>query len=658
MLKNKQLTVIALTLLSLCVVMFAGCTLEGDIDTVREKASEKNSNNPGNNNGNPFNGTTWSYYGESILVLSFTDSTWTIVQDGYSIYGSYTRNGNTATLRMYEDGYDMEFAEVTISGNNLTLRIEGGTITFTKNSGSSGTTYTVTFDANDATSGTAPEPRTVNYGSSIELPLGTGLSKTGYTFGGWNTDPSGTGINYDAGFSYPVTDNIILYAKWDSVATQQFTVTFDTNEGSGTVDPPTLTVDAGSYITLPNGNGLSRTGYTFGGWNTNASGTGINYDADSSYPDPVTDNIILYAKWDASGPIDPVDVPGTNLAAKLSWLASNAQSDGEYIIEVNTTEGLGPSTLSYRGKSNITITIKGIGSECTVSLSSNDAMFTVGSGVTLVLDDNITLQGRSSNTRALVLIDSNGTLIMNTGSKITGNANTSSSYYGSSYNYMGGGVYVSKGGTFTMNGGTISGNTARYGGGVFVYGTFTMSGGTISGNTATASSYAYGGGVFVSGTFTMSGGTISGNTARDSGGGVYMEGQGGTFTMSGGTISGNTASTSGGGVCVNGSGTSFTMSGGTISDNTARDYGGGVYIYKANFTKTGGTITGYDSDTINGNVVKNSSDTVRINRGHAIYGYFSDSNIKRKETTAGPEVNLTFNGSGSSLSWSGDDWDY
>jgi len=57
------------------------------------------------------------------------------------------------------------------------------------------------------------------------------------------------------------------------------------------------------------------------------------------------------------------------------------------------------------------------------------------------------------------------------------------------------------------------------------------------------------------------------------------------------------------------------------------------------FTKTGGTITGYGSDTVNGNVVKNDSDIVQSNFGHTVYvGIISA--IKRRETTAGPEVNL------------------
>jgi len=72
------------------------------------------------------------------------------------------------------------------------------------------------------------------------------------------------------------------------------TVTFDANGGSGAV-PGEQTVDAGSAIILPDGNGLSISNYTFGGWNTNALGVGDIYAAQSYFtPDG---DITLYARW-------------------------------------------------------------------------------------------------------------------------------------------------------------------------------------------------------------------------------------------------------------------------------------------------------------------------------------------------------------------------
>jgi hypothetical protein len=188
---------------------------------------------------------------------------------------------------------------------------------------------------------------------------------------------------------------------------------------------------------------------------------------------------------------DGSDGSGDNvisLADSLTRIGNTAVDGGNYTITLGKNETIAPQALSYSGK-NVNITLTGGAAERTVSLSSTGPLFTVGSGVTLTLDSNVTLQGRTlnnggggNNADALVWVDSGGALVMNTGAKVSGNTSSSS---------HGGGVYVSSG-TFTMNGGTISGNTS------YSYST---------------SSYSYGGGVYVSsGTFTkQSGGTIYGS---------------------------------------------------------------------------------------------------------------------------------------------------
>ena len=77
-------------------------------------------------------------------------------------------------------------------------------------------TATVTYDINTG-SGTAPSVQTVNAGEKVTLSDGSGLSKSGYHFYGWNTNIAGTGNNYDAGSSYTPTGNIKLYANWVEV---------------------------------------------------------------------------------------------------------------------------------------------------------------------------------------------------------------------------------------------------------------------------------------------------------------------------------------------------------------------------------------------------------------------------------------------------------
>jgi len=154
------------------------------------------------------------------------------------------------------------------------------------------TTYVVTYDVNNG-SGTVPPAQKVNAGSNVTIPGGSGLTRSGYTFGGWNTAAAGNGTNYSAGSSYRPTANITLYANWVTT----YTVTFAANaNGAATGTAPlTRTVNAGTKITLPDRNTLTRTNYAFSGWNTSAEGTGTNYDPGISFT--VNANITFYAKW-------------------------------------------------------------------------------------------------------------------------------------------------------------------------------------------------------------------------------------------------------------------------------------------------------------------------------------------------------------------------
>jgi hypothetical protein len=350
---------------------------------------------------------------------------------------------------------------------------------------------------------------------------------------------------------------------------------------------------------------------------------------------------------------------GLSLAEWLDGISANPVEGGSYTYTLNSNADIAPKPLSYNGK-NVSITLEGGTAERTVSLTTTGILFTIGSGVTLTLGSNVTLQGLN-NTASLVQVNSGGTLVMNTGSKISGNKNTTESFYGGGVNMLGGAA-------FTMNGGTISGNeSASNGAGVYVASNsaFTMTSGTISNNTASE----FGGGVSVYGEFTMNSGMISNNTASEFGGGVSV--YGGKFTMTGGTISSNSAGGYyegyGGGVDVDINGT-FTMTGGTISGNSA-DYGGGVDMYRGTFTQSGGTVSGNSADTGGGVFVgsdgrftksygtiygSGASSTLKNtaydnSNGHAVY--VDSSPIKKRNSTAGSSVALDSAVSGSAGGW-------
>jgi len=98
--------------------------------------------------------------------------------------------------------------------------------------------------------------------------------------------------HYNAGSSYTVTGNVILYAKWEICT---FTVSFNTNGATSGAAPAEQTANFNSRINLPSDSGFSKPGFVFGGWDTDSSGTSVSHRADASYT--VTDDVTLYAKW-------------------------------------------------------------------------------------------------------------------------------------------------------------------------------------------------------------------------------------------------------------------------------------------------------------------------------------------------------------------------
>ncbi|MCL2601679.1 MAG: hypothetical protein FWD91_02575 [Treponema sp.] len=225
---------------------------------------------------------------------------------------------------------------------------------------------------------------------------------------------------------------------------------------------------------------------------------------------------------------EPIPERTGSLAEKLQWLRSFAQDGGSYTIELDDDDYLSPdSAVLPTGKDGLSIVLRGIGGSREIRLSANGNLFVVEGGVTLVLDENITLVGRShngngaeNNNNHLVRVNSGGMLIMNEGSKLTGNANQRNGQ-----DSLGGGIYVASGGTFILDGGEISGNAALdigFGGAGAVHvrseGRFDMLRGTISGNIGNP------GGVFVGGAWNNYGGS---------------RGDAGVFRMGGGVIYGS-----------------------------------------------------------------------------------------------------------------------
>jgi len=331
-------------------------------------------------------------------------------------------------------------------------------------------TFTVVYNGNGGSGSMPPSIFTYDVANYLQANTFTHLPEI---FIGWARYPLGD-------VEFPDRENVVnltaedggivtLYAQWGSSTP---TVAFDANGGTGTAPYP-QTVNAGSSITIPGAGELVKDGHTFGGWNTRADGMGTSFSIGATFM-PLR-NITLYAVWDAN----TITVPGDTLAAQLSWLHDSARNGNVYIVEITGNESVAPQTLSFAGRNDVTVILRGRGAMRTLGLSTNGNLFTVGAGVTLVLDMNLTLNGRSGNNRALVEVNDGGTLTMNAGARIAGNINTTTSPL-----TEGGGVRINSGGRFNMRGGEIATNTGCCGGGVHNAGDFRISGGLIHGSSA------------------------------------------------------------------------------------------------------------------------------------------------------------------------------
>jgi uncharacterized repeat protein (TIGR02543 family) len=151
--------------------------------------------------------------------------------------------------------------------------------------------FVVTYFLNSGT--LTPTTANFNLGTPLTLPLPT---RSGFTFGGWYGEVGLTTLVGNDGASYSPTANTTLYAKWTGVV---YTITYNGNGNSGGTVPASGSYTNGgtAYAVLDNTGVLVKTGYTFAGWYSNATGTGGSaYAAAASYSS--ASNITLFAKWD------------------------------------------------------------------------------------------------------------------------------------------------------------------------------------------------------------------------------------------------------------------------------------------------------------------------------------------------------------------------
>lgn len=160
--------------------------------------------------------------------------------------------------------------------------------------------YTVAFDANTSDATGSMERQSFAFDTGQSLSANT-FVRTGYTFMGWNTSPSGDGTDFANGaeaLNLSATDGAVvtLYAQWER---DTYTATFDKNAEDAVGTMSDETAPTNDAWTVP-GCGFTRTGYLFDGWTTQSDGSGAKYEAGSSVPAGTYDKgaeVTLYAQW-------------------------------------------------------------------------------------------------------------------------------------------------------------------------------------------------------------------------------------------------------------------------------------------------------------------------------------------------------------------------
>lgn len=408
----------------------------------------------------------------------------------------------------------------TFTGWSPELSEVKGDVTYTAQFSDSLNTYSITYDLNDGTN--APgNPSRYTYGTAVTLAAPT---RTGYTFGGWFENADCTG---DKVTEIPVgaTEAKTFYAKWTA---NEYTVTFDANEGTVTPASKTVTYD-GTYGELPT---PTRSGYKFLGWFTDLTGTDKVTEGKKV---SITAAQTLYAHWAEDDSKYSLWVNNTQVTAKN---ADDVFKDGTVSYDAGT------NTLTLNN-CNITAnaltagSLMGTNNKVTAVIKYWDGLYNVDSKkkpLNLVLNGKNTILNAMSDANVNVGIYTLGDLIISgEGSlEVRGGLGNSNTKITKSY-----GMYLE--GNLTINSGKIHAystqETLSYDGennkaycecyGIYVMknaiaGDMIVKGGTvvaegtphIDAKSTGASATGVSGGIFVQNKLTIIDGAVTANGAE------------------------------------------------------------------------------------------------------------------------------------------------
>jgi len=202
-----------------------------------------------------------------IFVAQWTAESFTITFDGNSAFGGVATSGSVTNGTFVAGGvpYSIAANGFTKAGYNFDGWKNSAGRSFVVGSGYSTlanltliaqwtpASYTITYNANGATSGTAPTSGTLTTGTAFTAAVNPtpALTKTGYTFTRWNTKADGSGSSFAPGAAVTALSNLTLFAEWTVISP---TITYLPGQvaagvNSGATVPPQTSAAFGTEYT-------------------------------------------------------------------------------------------------------------------------------------------------------------------------------------------------------------------------------------------------------------------------------------------------------------------------------------------------------------------------------------------------------------------------
>ena len=308
----------------------------------------------------------WKITSATTLYGYFTGHSYTIAYDGNNhdagnppsnvtkVYGT-TENHATNSGNLIKVGYSFNGWNTLADGNGTPIVANSSIDDATMYPGKDKTKtvfaswktesdITATFKMNDGTNNNHTTS-IVQYNGLVPKP--SNPTRAGYTFDKWVTTATG-----DTAFEFTntrLTANTVIYAKWQpnyDDLTYWAKVVYLGNGNTGGNVPNTQYFVGDTEGTLATNSGnLTQTGFTFEGWNSNSSGTGIDYAAGGKATLAAGEHK-LYAKWSA------LPVVGDNYEfADTDWRILAIEGKYALILKLNalTYEDLGSFDEVGRG---------------------------------------------------------------------------------------------------------------------------------------------------------------------------------------------------------------------------------------------------------------------------------------------------------------------